>query len=101
MVSMRLDMFCIEHKLLLTQLFLCIDSEGASSEKINLGLSFYGRSFVGATGLNQSHQGVDKANWSADEGTPQYCKGLVYTHVTFTHMLKLITLSIFSLSPFR
>jgi len=46
--------------------------EGGSREKINLGISFYGRSFAGATGLNQSHQGADKANWSVDEGTPQY-----------------------------
>lgn len=48
--------------------------EGGSSEKINLGLSFYGRSFAGATGLNAPHTGSDKANWSVDDGTPQYCK---------------------------
>ena len=50
--------------------------KGGSREKINLGMSFYGRSFVGATGLNQSHQGADKANWSIDEGTPQYCESI-------------------------
>ncbi|KAL7548413.1 hypothetical protein ACHAWF_011704, partial [Thalassiosira exigua] len=45
---------------------------GGSREKINLGISFYGRSFAGATGLNQSHQGSDTGHWSADEGTPQF-----------------------------
>lgn len=47
---------------------------GASREKINLGLAFYGRSFASATGLNEPHGGADKAHWAVDEGTPQYCK---------------------------
>lgn len=45
---------------------------GAPRERINIGLPFYGRSFKHATGLNQTHDGNDEANWPADEGTPQY-----------------------------
>ena len=56
-----------------TDTYTCI-SGGGSREKINLGLSFYGRSFAGATSLNQTHGGADKGNWGMDEGTPQYCK---------------------------
>lgn len=52
-------------------------SGGGSREKINLGISFYGRSFAGATDMNQEHQGADKAKWHADEGTPQYCKSIL------------------------
>ncbi|KAL7495622.1 hypothetical protein ACHAWT_005023, partial [Skeletonema menzelii] len=45
---------------------------GAPSERMNIGLPFYGRSFKGATALNQPHGGNDEANWPDDEGTPQY-----------------------------
>ncbi|KAL7472651.1 hypothetical protein ACHAXS_013011 [Conticribra weissflogii] len=45
---------------------------GASREKINLGLAFYGRSFASATGMNEPHDGADNAHWAVDEGTPQY-----------------------------
>ena len=37
-----------------------------------IGFPFYGRSFIGATGLYQPHEGVDDATWHADEGVPQY-----------------------------
>lgn len=45
---------------------------GVPSEKLNLGLPFYGRSFKYATALNQPHGGNDVANWPDDDGTPQY-----------------------------
>ncbi len=46
---------------------------GADPSKINIGLPFYGRSFRGATGLNQEHDGkADDGMWHADEGSPQY-----------------------------
>jgi chitinase len=45
---------------------------GVPSEKLNVGLPFYGRSFKYATGLNQPHGGNDVANWPDDDGTPQY-----------------------------
>ena len=45
---------------------------GGTKDKINIGLSFYGRSVAGATAMNQPHQGADKAKWSVDDGTPQY-----------------------------
>ncbi len=57
--------------------FLSLASQnlgGASREKINLGLAFYGRSFASATGMNEPHDGADNAHWAVDEGTPQYCK---------------------------
>jgi len=46
---------------------------GADPSKINIGLPFYGRSFRGATGLNQEHDGkADDGMWHEDEGSPQY-----------------------------
>jgi len=45
---------------------------GAVDSQLNIGLPFYGRSFVGATGPNQQHGGVDKVHWGVDEGVPQY-----------------------------
>jgi len=45
---------------------------GAVDSQLNIGLPFYGRSFVGATGPNQEHGGVDKVHWGSDEGVPQY-----------------------------
>src|SRR6056300_241363 len=45
---------------------------GGSRSKINIGLPFYGRSALGATGPNQPHLGSDTGHWSDDEGTPQY-----------------------------
>ena len=45
---------------------------GASRDKINIGLPFYGRSFATATGLDQPHTGADQTHWSIDDGTPQY-----------------------------
>jgi hypothetical protein len=45
---------------------------GATKDKLNIGLPFYGRSFAGATGLNEPHDGADQAVWSVDDGTPQY-----------------------------
>eukprot|EP00986_Skeletonema_menzelii_P012924 scaffold7298_cov150-Skeletonema_menzelii.AAC.24 len=46
---------------------------GGDPSKINIGLPFYGRSFRGATGLNQEHDGkADDGMWHADEGSPQY-----------------------------
>jgi len=46
--------------------------EGAVKEQLNIGLPFYGQSFLGATGPNQPHQGSDKGTWPDDEGKPQY-----------------------------
>ncbi|KAL7521899.1 hypothetical protein ACHAWX_006594 [Stephanocyclus meneghinianus] len=45
---------------------------GGTRDKINIGLPFYGRSFAGATGLNEPHSGADQAVWGIDDGTPQY-----------------------------
>ena len=45
---------------------------GGTRDKINIGLPFYGRSFLSATGLNQPHDGADKTTWGIDDGTPQY-----------------------------
>ena len=45
---------------------------GGTRDKINIGLPFYGRSFLSATGLNQHHGGSDTIHWGQDEGTPQY-----------------------------
>eukprot|EP00602_Paraphysomonas_sp_CaronLab_P001838 CAMPEP_0185018358 /NCGR_PEP_ID=MMETSP1103-20130426/1112_1 /TAXON_ID=36769 /ORGANISM="Paraphysomonas bandaiensis, Strain Caron Lab Isolate" /LENGTH=383 /DNA_ID=CAMNT_0027548147 /DNA_START=170 /DNA_END=1322 /DNA_ORIENTATION=+ len=45
---------------------------GASSDRVNIGLPFYGRSFAVATGLNEPFNGADTQHWAADEGTPQY-----------------------------
>eukprot|EP00804_Cyclotella_cryptica_P014807 CCRYP_015026-RF/>CCRYP_015026-RF protein AED:0.11 eAED:0.11 QI:481/0.94/0.95/1/0.78/0.75/20/1173/1223 len=45
---------------------------GGTRDKINIGLPFYGRSFAGATGLNEPHDGADQTVWGIDDGTPQY-----------------------------
>mmetsp|Transcript_23079 Transcript_23079/g.46713 ORF Transcript_23079/g.46713 Transcript_23079/m.46713 type:complete len:1317 (+) Transcript_23079:171-4121(+) len=45
---------------------------GGPRDKINIGLPFYGRSFLTATGMNQPHDGADKTVWGIDDGTPQY-----------------------------
>jgi len=48
---------------------------GATAEKINIGLPFYGRSYLGngITGKDQSFVGTaDVGTWTDDEGTPQY-----------------------------
>ena len=45
---------------------------GGTKEKLNIGLPFYGRSFAGATGLNEPHDGADQVVWGIDDGTPQY-----------------------------
>lgn len=45
---------------------------GASKEKLNIGLGFYGRSFLNAKALNEPHGGTDDKSWAVDEGTPQY-----------------------------
>lgn len=44
---------------------------GAVPSAINIGLPFYGRSFVGAVRLNATHDGNDKNNWFVDDGSPQ------------------------------
>lgn len=45
---------------------------GGSPSAINIGLPFYGRSFLNAKDLNQPHGGTDKNNWGIDDGSPQY-----------------------------
>ena len=45
---------------------------GAPTEKMNIGLGFYGRSFLNAKALHEPHTGADDKTWSVDEGTPQY-----------------------------
>eukprot|EP00585_Thalassiosira_rotula_P004448 CAMPEP_0196153706 /NCGR_PEP_ID=MMETSP0910-20130528/37653_1 /TAXON_ID=49265 /ORGANISM="Thalassiosira rotula, Strain GSO102" /LENGTH=653 /DNA_ID=CAMNT_0041417579 /DNA_START=108 /DNA_END=2069 /DNA_ORIENTATION=+ len=45
---------------------------GASQERINVGLGFYGRSFRTAKALGSHHGGTDDSAWAVDEGTPQY-----------------------------
>jgi len=45
---------------------------GAVDTQLNIGLPFYGQSFVGATGMNQEHGGNDKVHWGVDDGKPQY-----------------------------
>jgi len=45
---------------------------GATKDQLNIGLPFYGQSYVGATGPNQQHQGNDKVHWGVDDGKPQY-----------------------------
>ena len=45
---------------------------GATKDKINIGLPFYGRSFATATELNAPHDGADQVVWGIDDGTPQY-----------------------------
>ena len=47
-------------------------AEGAPQSKIGIGMPFYGHSFAYSSGLNAPHQGVDKNNWNADDGVPQY-----------------------------
>ncbi|KAL3796132.1 hypothetical protein HJC23_000635 [Cyclotella cryptica] len=44
---------------------------GGSPSAINIGLPFYGRSFLKAKGLNENHEGNDKNNWFWDDGSPQ------------------------------
>ena len=46
--------------------------EGATKDQLNIGLPFYGQSFMGAAGPNQFHQGSDTQKWPDDEGKPQY-----------------------------
>ena len=48
------------------------ENGGAPASKISIGLSFYGRSFAYASGLNEPHQGADMNNWLTDGGLPQY-----------------------------
>mmetsp|Transcript_19099 Transcript_19099/g.41357 ORF Transcript_19099/g.41357 Transcript_19099/m.41357 type:complete len:817 (+) Transcript_19099:106-2556(+) len=45
---------------------------GIPMSKMNIGLSFYGRSFQKATGMKQFHGGADDINYHLDEGSPQY-----------------------------
>lgn len=45
---------------------------GGTRDKINIGLPFYGRSYLNAKGLNEPHSGADKNIWGIDDGTPQY-----------------------------
>ncbi len=45
---------------------------GASREKVNIGLAFYGRSFRGSSSLGSTHGGADDVSWAIDEGSPQY-----------------------------
>ena len=45
---------------------------GGSPSAINIGLPFYGRSFLKAKGLNEQHAGNDKNTWFWDDGSPQY-----------------------------
>lgn len=45
---------------------------GGTPDKINIGLPFYGRSYLNAKGLNEPHSGADKNIWGIDDGTPQY-----------------------------
>ena len=44
---------------------------GIPSEKLNVGVGFYGRTFKG-TALFGSHQGPDMSTFSEDEGSPMY-----------------------------
>lgn len=45
---------------------------GAVKEQLNIGLPFYGQSFLNANGPNQAHGGSDDIHWAEDEGKPQY-----------------------------
>ncbi|KAL7528087.1 hypothetical protein ACHAXR_004185, partial [Thalassiosira sp. AJA248-18] len=46
---------------------------GGSPSNINIGLPFYGRGFMKAKHLNETHMGKpDKTLWGLDEGSPQY-----------------------------
>lgn len=45
---------------------------GAPKSKINIGLPFYGRSFLKSKGLNEPHDGNDKNTWFWDDGSPQF-----------------------------
>ena len=47
-------------------------NDGAATSKIALGISFYGRSYAYAMGLNTPHSGNDVNNWAFDEGIPPY-----------------------------
>eukprot|EP00804_Cyclotella_cryptica_P020277 CCRYP_015903-RA/>CCRYP_015903-RA protein AED:0.05 eAED:0.05 QI:474/1/1/1/1/0.9/10/478/2037 len=41
-------------------------------KKVNIGLPFYGRSYLDAKELYAPHGGVDEINWNEDDGSPQY-----------------------------
>ena len=46
---------------------------GGSPSAINIGLPFYGRGFLQAKHLNETHMGKpDKTLWWQDDGSPQY-----------------------------
>jgi len=45
---------------------------GATKERINIGFPFYGRSFLKAQHLYETHEGNDETTWHIDEGVPQY-----------------------------
>lgn len=47
-------------------------SAGAPSNKLNMGMPFYGRSFATAPGLNQSFTGADLSHWGSDDGSPTF-----------------------------
>ena len=53
----------------------CVEAyveRGVPLRQMNIGLPFYGRSFRGATGMKQFHDGADDINYHLDEGSPQY-----------------------------
>lgn len=45
----------------------------------DIGLPFYGRSFAGATGLNQAHSGADQIAWGIDDGKQQCLCNIHFT----------------------
>jgi hypothetical protein len=45
---------------------------------MNIGLGFYGRSFLNAKALYEPHGGTDDKTWAIDEGTPQYFVSAYY-----------------------
>ncbi|KAL7473604.1 hypothetical protein ACHAXS_014064 [Conticribra weissflogii] len=44
----------------------------AQRPKVNIGLPFYGRSYLDAKELYVPHGGLDEINWKEDDGSPQY-----------------------------
>ncbi len=42
------------------------------TEKINIGLAFYGKALANCTQLNGSHTGYDSVNFPSDQGQPHY-----------------------------
>jgi GH18 family chitinase len=60
---------------------------GATKNKINIGLPFYGRSFATATELNAPHDGADQVVWGIDDGTPQYFVRIIDSDFTMTFSL--------------